>query len=795
MRIELNKGWLLQQGEPSKIPMMPQKTVEVDLPHDFTIGSDVRADSKNGANTGYFCGSTVTYTKKISVPEDWAEKRILLYFDGVMGNSLIVVNGQAAGSHQYGYTPFSVDISDYLYYGEENRISVTVSNDAEPGSRWYTGGGLYRGAELLVKNKVHIAHNGLFFYTDHMIGNDAFVIAQATVENHTGRDACLWVEFADAEVGKLGKVKVFVPKNSSAVARTQLCIENAKLWELNDPNLYQFTATLTDGDAVLDAEETTFGIRTISVDAKHGFCLNGRAVKLKGGCLHHDNGILGAASFYEAEYRKLKLHKDNGFNAIRTAHNAASKAFLDACDQLGLMVIEEAFDVWRMHKNYYDFSRNFDDQWQQELTAMVCRDRNHPSIVMWSVGNELPEQGGMSRGYETSAKLTDAVRALDATRPVCGSLCSFFSGLDDKDTGRFWQSLMEDPSVLAGGISNLDSKYGKSVWPAKTEAFAAPWDVVGYNYLDYQYEMTGQKFPNRVICCTESKPHQMESYWADVQKYPYLIGDFCWTSMDYIGEAGIGKAVYTTADKLQTEAQMLHYSAYPWRTAGCGEFDLCGFERPQMAYRRIVWGSKETKIFCRNPDNNGKIELLGRYGWTDCENSWNWNVQPGTPMEIEVYSGGEEVQLLLNGESLGKKATEHLKAVFTVPYTSGELTAIGYIGGEEVSRDTICSGGKPLAVRIAPEKKQGEMIFASVELVDENGNRVPWAEAELTASVEGGAVLQAFGSARPKTEENYCSSKGTTYKGRMLAVLHHTEGGVATLRICADGYGEAVLNF
>lgn len=800
----LNLGWTIQPGEPSRIPGMPVQIKEVNLPHDFVIETDVRSDSKNGPNTGYYNGGTYTYTKKLTVPEEWDGQQVLLNFDGVMGNTKVVVNGHLAAVHHYGYTPFFVNIAPYLYFGQENRIAVTVSNDSEPNARWYTGGGVYRDVTLLVAPQVHIAPNGMFIRTDHFIGNDAFVVVETTVENHTSADRCAWVELvvteeASTEVVASGKIKVFLPAGKSAVARTQLCIENVKRWDIDCPNLYRIHAVSSDEKGIIDEAETTFGVRTISVDSKHGFCLNGRSMKLKGGCLHHDNGILGAASFYDAEYRRVKLHKENGYNALRMAHNPASSALLEACDRLGILVMEEAFDVWRMGKNYHDFSQHFDTEWEQELNAFILRDRNHPSIIMWSIGNKLPEQGGLSCGYDTSAKLTEAVRRLDATRPVCGALCSFFSGLDDQDTAKFWQSLMQEAAANGGALNNLDGKYGREIWNERTEAFCAPWDVVGYNYLDYHYEETDKLFPNRVICCTESKPGQMESYWQDVKKYPYLIGDFVWTSMDYIGEAGIGKTLYAEPDQAADAARSMHYAEYPWRTAGCGDFDLCGFERPQLAYRRILWGSKETRIFCHNPKNNGKLELLGRYGWPECAHSWTWNAEPGTPIKVEVYSSAAEVELLVNGESLGRKDTAHNKAEFLVPYAPGELTAISFEGTKEVSRDIIHSAGTANGLKITADKtvlhSDGDSLcFAAIEIVDVHDNLVPYAEAELSATVEGGAVLQAFGSARPKTEENYTNGIATTQQGRLLAVIRAgATPGKAVLRVSSREFGEAAF--
>ena len=802
-RINLNLGWTIQEGFPSTIPGMSQKTRPVDLPHDFMIEQNVRPDSRNGPNAGFYSGGTYTYTKKLSVPAEWQGQRILLAFDGVMGASKISVNGQLVCVHHYGYTPFQADLSPYLYYGEENRIAVTVSTDNEQNARWYTGGGLYRGAELLIAPQVHIAPDGIFTCTDHFAGDDGFVIIETSVENHRAEDCCVWLRYAVSEVGQPetvseGRIKVFLPAQSNGLGRTQLCIPEVKRWDVESPHLYHLFAALEDENETLDEAETRFGLRTISVDARHGFVLNGRTLKLKGGCLHHDNGILGAAAFPDSEYRKLKLHKDNGFNAVRTSHNPPSRAFLEACDQLGLVVMDEAFDVWRMQKNYYDFTQYFDGEWETELTAMIRRDRNHPSVVMWSIGNELPEQGGLSRGYETSAKLAAKVRTLDHTRPVCGAMCSFFSGLDDRDNARFWQSLMQEAQLNGGALNNLDGSYGREIWNGKTEAFCAPWDIVGYNYLDYHYEEAGELFPNRVICCTESKPGQMETYWADVERLPYLIGDFVWTSMDYIGEAGIGNTLYVEPEEAASAARTLNVAAYPWRTAGCGDFDLLGFERMQLPLRRILWGSKETFIAVHDPRNMGKAELLGRYGWPESAHNWSWPVDEGAPVKVEVLSSAPEVELFLNGRSLGRKPARN-HAFFEFPYEKGTLEAVSRDGDTEVSRDALQSGGKPANIRLTAERESltadgQSLCYVAVEYTDDEGNPLPYVEAEAEAEVSGSAVLQGFGSARPKTEENYTAGKSVSYHGKLLAVLRAgTEAGIAKLTVRSPGFPDAAL--
>lgn len=610
-----------------------------------------------------------------------------------------------------------------------------------------------------------------------------------------------------------GAVKVFLPAGETKTARTTVCVEEAAFWDIEAPNLYEIMVQLVDERPttaehcrVLDTDSTVFGIRTITIDAKNGFMLNGRSIKLKGGCIHHDNGILGAASFRDSEYRKAKLHKDNGYNALRFAHNPVSKDMLDACDELGLVVIDEAFDTWNMSKNYHDFTQYFEAEWQQEMTAFIKRDRNHPCVAIWSIGNELPEQGGLSRGYETSEKLAAFVRTLDDTRYVGGALCSFFSGLDDDDTAKFWASLMQEAQLNGGALNNLDGKFGREIWNDYTESFVAPWDVVGYNYLPYHYEEAGKLFPNRVICATESKPREMEAYWADVEKYPYLIGDFEWTSHDYIGEAGIGKRMYVSEAEAENAGKMIHMASYPWRTAGAGEFDLLGFAKSQLAYRRIIWGSEETHIEVSNPQHFDKIELLDRYAWPESIHGYTWPAENGAPVKVEVYSAGEEVELIQNGTSCGRKPAgkeNHYKAVFEIRYEPGKLEAIGFRDGKELSRDMVATAGEAEKISLMPEKdmlaaRPDTLAFVHVSVTDREGNLIPYAEEAVTAEVTGEASLQAFGSARPATEENYTKGETVTYQGVALAIVRSNGNvGEAVLTVHSENYEDSriVIHF
>ncbi|MEH7098397.1 glycoside hydrolase family 2 TIM barrel-domain containing protein [Neobacillus vireti] len=802
LRKNIDKAWEFINGKPFMIPGYGQPGKTVNLPHDFLIESETYPEAPGEQHTGYYGGGVGTYTKILDIPEDFEGKRVLVEFDGVYMNPTVILNGNVVASHHYGYSPFHADLTPYIKPGKKNRLAVTVNNGAQPNSRWYSGAGIYRHVDLLTSPKVHIAPWGIYAHTSHVINGTAFVVVETTVENHTGEDRNLWIDikiekdFCGTEAGN-GRVKVYVPAWEKSLAQVKIPVENADIWDIDSPNLYKITAQLSDKHTIIDNDSTIFGIRTISVDTINGFMLNGRTIKLKGGCVHHDNGILGAASFKDSEFRRMKIHKDNGFNAIRFAHNPMSRDMLDACDRLGLLVINEAFDVWTMEKSTHDYSQYFEQDWKVDMEAFILRDRNHPSVIMWSTGNEVPERGGLSNGYHWAAKLAGFVRALDPTRPITNSLPSFFNGLEDDDQLKFFQELMENSQKNGGNIINIDGNFGKSIWGDYTEAFVTPLDVVGYNYLNYQYKDAINTYPNRVICGTESRPIEMFDYWNDVERFSHVIGDFVWTSYDYIGEAGLGRQdYYDSEEEAATALNKSHVVEYPYRLSGAADIDLCGFERPQLAYRRILWGSDETFIASKNPKNNGKFEVLGRWGWPDCENAWSWTGYEGKPVMVEIYSAAEEVELILNGKSLGRKPAgkeNRLTAQFELTYEPGTLEAISFTKGEKVSSDLLVTAGKPAGIRILPDKMElvadgQSLVHAVIEVIDENGRLVPTAELKTTAHVEGAATLEAFGTGKPQTTENYKSGEFTSYKGRLLAIIRGGyESGTSVLTVNIDG--------
>ena len=792
-RISLDQGWQFTTTRPSLGRPTPAGRT-VNLPHDFTIETDVREDAPSGNATGYYGGGVGVYTRQLEIPADWEGQRVLAEFDGAYMNATVELNGHAAALHHYGYTPFCVDLTRFIKPGRANRLCVTINNTAQLNSRWYSGSGLYRHVDLRVAGPVHIAPWGIFARTERIEDDAAVVVVEITVENHTGAPVTRRVRALveqDARPLAGGSTQVRVPANDRAVVRMQLVVNGVKPWDVDAPELCRVSAEVLHGDLQEDYECTLFGVRTITVDAKNGFCLNGRTLKLKGGCIHHDNGLLGSASYYDSEYRKLKLHKDNGYNAVRCAHNPPSRDMLEACDRLGMLVIDEAFDCWRMGKNLNDYNQYFESDWEADMEAFITRDRNHPSVAIWSTGNEIVERAGLSDGYVWAERLAAKVRELDPSRPVTNALCSLWSGLDD-----------EDAAEMTSGVQNELNDPINTLWTRITEAFCAPLDVVGYNYMDERYAQDGQLFPNRVICGTESFPMAIDKIWHEVKRLPYVIGDFTWTSYDYIGEAAIGRAKYVAPDaELTPEQTMRLGSEFPWRLANDADFDLLGFGRPQLAYRRIVWGSPETYIASHSPANYGKCELVSRWGWPWRENTWTWDGYEGKPVRVDVYSAAEEVELIVNGASLGRKPAGEANrfiATFETTYVPGSIEAVSYVEGREISRTALRTAGAPVRLQACAEKTplqaDGQSLcFVNFELLDENGVRVPHTDLLVKAVVDGAGTLAAFGSARPVTRENYTSGEFTTYDGRVQAIVR-ADYAPGTLRLTAEAAGLAPVS-
>lgn len=780
----------------------------VNLPHDYMIETEVRPEAPAGPSSGYYNAGVAHYKKELSIPAGWENEKVYLRFDGVMMNATVEVNGGKAALHHYGYTPFVVDITPYIYWGEENTVRVTVNPSMQPNSRWYSGAGIFRSVELIHTPQIHIESDGIYGYTKRIVRGEegrpetAFLQTEVSVKNETDADhiAVVEVSLEEEATGKSilsRKAKIQIDAHSAETAYLPMTVDHPALWSAESPELYRLHAKVTDMGIykthfvesevkTTDEDSTLFGIRTVEADVRNGLQINGKTVKLKGGCVHHDNGLLGAVSLYDAEVRRITKMKEVGFNAIRTTHNPPSRVLMEVCDRLGMYVFAEAFDAWGMGKQPGDYNQFFQEDWERDLAAFIIRDRNHPSIILWSTGNEITERGGLNRGYTLAAKLAARVKSMDRSRPVSNAVCSYWNGLDDrmmKENLRKMQRIQEEGETL----QNADGGKGDTSWEEMTEAFVNGLDIVGYNYMEDKYLLDHQMYPERVILGSENFPKEIGKRWPMVESHPYMIGDFTWTAYDYIGEAGIGKSLFVDPadDPNDTASRLASYgSQFPYRLANDADIDINGRILPQGNYRSVVFGSDATFVFSYDPADFGKREILSKWGFPACRKCWNWPGSEGKSTAVLVFSRGEEVELFVNGKSFGRIRQGERPGVEEMPctflfdaiYEPGEVLAVSYRDGREISRDVMETSGEASALRVIPDRTEmaadgHSLIYAEVEIVDAQGRLVPCGQFSLKAAVEGAAVLAGFGSSNPITAENYVSGSFTSYRGRACAIL------------------------
>jgi beta-galactosidase len=564
-----------------------------------------------------------------------------------------------------------------------------------------------------------------------------------------------------SEVGSVeGSAQIGAQNNFEFESEVQ--VNGPQLWSPDTPHLYQVEISVVVDGKTTDTQTTTFGIRSLEFSAEKGFLLNGEPTLLKGGCVHHDNGILGAASFPRSEERKVQVHKDSGYNAIRCAHNPPAPSFLEACDRLGMMVIDEAFDCWREGKNIGDYHVAFDDWWQRDLDAMLYRDRNHPSIIAWSIGNEVMERDGSGLGYQVAAMLADRVRQVDPTRPVTAAINGSWRG---------------------------DS------WERMHPTFATL-NLGGYNYKWEQYRSDHERFPQRIMMGTESFPLEAFENWNEVTQNAYVIGDFVWTSLDYLGEAGIGR--------VQFDGEKFPFlGGYPWHQANCGDLDLCGFKRPQSYYRDTLWHDDPRLTIVVHPNYpEEKTPQPTRWGWPEVWPNWNWPGPEGETFKVEVYANCEEVELFLDGSSLGRVPCDReqkFRAMFEVAYQPGTLKAVGYRAGQPVSEKILSTVGEPAQIRLTADRNNIcadglDLSFITVDVLDSQGRSHPTADNELFFTVRGPGSILSVGNSNPVSEEAYVGNQRKVHRGRALLVVRSDqEPGEIKLRAQADGLEAAEI--
>lgn len=707
------------------------KTVRVDLPHDWDIYAGPNSGKgATGTGGGWYEGGIGEYRKKLQVESlNLKDELLKLHFEGVYQKAEVFINGQKAGQHGYGYTPFTIDITPYINKDKgPNELVVRVNNSQQPNCRWYSGSGIYRHVWLNVMPKVHIAENGIFVTTD--LATDgvqkAKIDVKVTVENED--------KVPHTATVKVEKQEQTVSLNAGERKDIDFSyiIDHPHLWSPDDPYLYSALVSLNREQQ----EAVSFGIRRIRFDAHRGFTLNGKPVLINGACLHHDDGVLGAMAFDAAEIRKVRLMKEAGFNLIRTSHNPPSRAFLDACDSIGMLVIDEAFDGWRSSKTTYDYSTLIDSCYREDIHAMVMRDRNHPCIISWSIGNEVIERKDL-RVVTTARQLKAAVLECDPTRPVTEALCAW-----DND----WEIYDPHFEVL---------------------------DIGGYNYMIHKHVTDHQRDPQRVMWQTESYPRDAFRNWATVADNSYVIGDIVWTGLDYLGESGIGRYYY------EGDRPGEHYAngGQPeWHGAYCGDVDITGWRKPISHYREILWNSPLTSLYMavREPDGyHGKIRTTAWSVWPTWE-SWTWPGWEGKSINVEVYTKEPEVTIYLNNKEIGRKAvnrTTEYKAVFTIPYQPGTLRAEA--GGKKVVLETA---GTPAKLKLTADRRSitadgQDLAFITIEVIDRQGHVCPEAAIPCQVSVSGSGSLLAAASADLMDTEPYTSSRVTTWKGRAIIVV------------------------
>lgn len=755
----INEQWKFQLGDIASAFRQDFNDGEwrtVDLPHDWSIEGVPLANNPAGNDGGYYPTGIGWYRKTFN--HDGNDQNFLtsVYFEGVYMNAQVFINGHDLGVHPYGYTSFFHDLTPYLKQGK-NVLAVRVDNSQQKNSRWYTGSGIYRNVKLIRTSRLHFAPWGIAIRTT---TEDSYtqVYIETTVINEQKTPASFSLNtriLYEGETQASQQRPVTLKAGESRTIRLQMPLENARLWSPETPELYILTCSLEQGGT--DTVTETFGVRTLKWDTRKGLRLNGKPIKLNGACLHHDNGPLGAAAYRDAEWRKARLLKEAGFNAARTSHNPPSEAFLDACDHLGLLVIDESFDGWRSAKNQYDYSIVFDQWWMHDIESMVKRDRNHPSIFCWSIGNEIIERKS-PEAVLTAYAMAGLVHKYDPTRPVTSALAAW-----DSD----WE--IYDP-------------------------LAAAHDIVGYNYQMHKGLSDHERVSDRIMMQTESYPRDAFINWARVVDYPYIIGDFVWTGIDYLGESGIGRFFY----KGQSEGEHYSHNQFPWHGAYCGDIDLTGWRKPISYYRDLLYNPQAKKIHLAVKEPSGyygEVKETAWSVWPTWEN-WNWPGHEGKVIQVEIYSRYPAVRLYLNNQLVGELPTtreEEFKAVFTLSYQPGELRAVGVENGREVNPQILETVEKPYCIRLTADRTElpadgQSLVFVIAEITDRKGRVVPIADNLLDFTLKGSGTLLATCSADLTDCTAYILSQRRAWKGRVLAVVKSgKKTGELTLTVKAKG--------
>lgn len=790
IRQNFNSDWLLMTDKKSSLGTMTKRcnAVPVQLPHDAMIYEERTPDTENQSQTGFYPGGQYVYIKNFLADETWKEKTVIVEFEGVYQTAMVYLNGHLVADNLYGYSNFYAVLDSYLIYGDENQIKVIANNSAVTNSRWYSGSGIYRDVKLMLGSRIHVKTDGVRITT--LSSNEEYAIIETEISLQNierKKDIVEVVSNIYDEENLVGseKTKVTMFPNDEELIRQRIVIKKPKLWNVESPHLYNCKTDVICKEKVLDQTEEWFGIRKLAVDPVKGFQINGKTVKLRGACIHHDNGIIGAATFKKAEERKIKLLKEAGFNSIRSSHHPISKAMMNACDKYGILIMDELSDVWTYHKNPHDFAIHFNDYWEQEVERMVKKDYNHPSVVFYSAGNEIPEVG-LDSGAKMNRQICNKFHELDSTRYTTDGI----NGSMSITYGCGMESLMKDmlgDSIDMGGMNGANAlnaymslKTGEradefACHPFVTDAIeesVMASDITGLNYLTGRHILEKQLHPNRTVIGAETYPADIVRLWKIVKENSHVLGDYTWAGYDYLGEAGCGIFHYDGTANFS--------NVYPERTAYIGDLDIIGYRRPISYLREIVYGIRKKPYIA--------VERLNRYGmkssktaWMFKDNieSWTWPGYEGKPANVDVYADADEVELFLNDVSLGRKDVgekNNYTATYELLYTPGKLKAVSYKNDTIIETHEIISAEESVKLCAITDtevlKADGEdLAFITVYLADKNGNRNLFETKKIHVDVSGEGYIQGFGSADPSSVGSYSDKDWNTYDGYVMAVI------------------------
>lgn len=770
----------------------PGKTVT--LPHDAMLAEPRTALSAGGTNTGWYEGYDYEYRRTLTVPENELAGTHILEFEGVYHNAEVWLNGQKAAFRPYGYTNFYVDCAPYLHAGE-NELRVIARNADQPNSRWYSGAGIYRPVQLWTARGAHITLNGAKIRT---LSLDPAVV-EVRVKTTAPGTVRLTVDDLPA-----------MQQESDGEAVFTLTLDNARLWTPETPNLYTCRVSFAD-----DEVTETFGVRKVAWGTD-GFLFNGKRYIIQGACIHHDNGLLGAVCDPDAVARKVRLLKENGYNAIRSAHNPCSKALLAECDRQGMLVMDEYIDHWYIHKTEHDYVDYFNDWWHQDLTDMVEKDYNHPCVVLYSTGNEVSETA-QKRGIALTKEMTDFLHGLDDSRPVTCGVNIFFNFLSSigfgvysdekakKEAERAEKAKQRGEKAakkkavgsqffnnLAGLLGDEFMKRGATLHgcDVKTRDAFANMDIAGYNYGIYRYKHDLKKYPQRLILGSETFCNDAYKFREMAKSEPRLVGDFVWAGMDYLGEVMVGSWEY--ADYAET------FDGGPgWVSAGSGRIDLTGKPLGEALYTRVALEADNGPYIAVCPVNHtGDRHSPSAWKMTNAMPSWSWTGFEGRKANVEVYARAARVELVLNGHTVGSKTLKNdCLAKFSIPYESGTLEAVSYDDADhEIGRCKLQSAGGTTRLTLDAEEptvKPGHLCYIRLRYTDENGITKPLARGSIQVQVRGGTLV-GLGSACPFNKHSYLGSETDTYYGEALAIVRMGDGEAMTIA-ASDGEYSAEL--